>query len=193
MARHAEFDRTKIVEQAMNLFWEKGYEATSIQDLTEVMGIKPGSLYNSFQDKHTLFLEALDRYRATDGSYLLRTLANSTSGKSAIEMFFRGLIEELISDPQNRACFILNATLELGSHDAEVAERVRESTEYGERAFYLALVRAQASGEIGSQHDLRAVAAYLVSMVKGIQVTAKAQPDRENLLAIMRVGLSILS
>jgi TetR/AcrR family transcriptional repressor of nem operon len=193
MARHAEFDRTKIVEQAMNLFWEKGYEATSVQDLTEVMGIKPGSLYNSFQDKHTLFLEALDRYRATDGSYLLHALAESTSGKAAIEMFFRGLIEELISDPQNRACFILNATLELGSHDPEVAERVRESTQFAEEAFRLALDRAKAAGEIGQQYDVQAIAAYLVSMVKGIQVTAKAQPNRESLLAIMQLGLSILN
>src|SRR5215213_1374460 len=116
MARPAEFDRTKIVEKAMNQFWEKGYEATSVQDLTEAMGIKPGSLYNSFQDKHTLFLEALDRYRATEGSYLFEQLAKSKSGKQGITIFFEGLVDQLVSDPDNRACFILNSTLEMASH-----------------------------------------------------------------------------
>lgn len=192
MARHAEFDRTKIVEKAMNQFWEKGYEATSVQDLTEAMGIKPGSLYNTFQDKHTLFLEALDRYRATEGSYLFEQLAKSKSGKEGITTFFEGLIDQLISDPDNRACFILNSTLEMASHDPEVAERVRESTRSGEEVFRLAVESGQAAGEIRADLDARTAAAYLVSMVKGIQVSAKAMPQRDYLMAIVKVGLSIL-
>lgn len=193
MARHAEFDRTKIVEKAMNQFWEKGYEATSVQDLTEAMGIKPGSLYNTFQDKHALFLEALDRYRATEGSYLFEQLAKSKSGKEGITTFFEGLIDQLISDPDNRACFILNSTLEMASHDPEVAERVRESTRSGEEVFRLAVESGQAAGEIRAELDARTTAAYLVSMVKGIQVSAKAMPQRDYLMAIVKVGLSILS
>lgn len=192
MARHTEFDRTKTVEQAMNRFWEKGYEATSIQDLTEAMGIKPGSLYNTFEDKHTLFLEALDRYRATEGSYLFEKLAKSKSGKQGIKTFFAALIDQLVGDPENRACFILNATLELASHDAEVAERIRESTRMGEDVFRQVLEWAQAAGEIGQQVDPRATAAYLVSVVKGIQVSAKASPERDYLQSIANVALSIL-
>ena len=192
MARHAEFDRTKIVDQAMNCFWSKGYEATSVQDLTEAMGIKPGSLYNSFQDKHTLFLEALDRYVATEGSYLFKQVEQSPSGKEAIKTFFVGLVDQLVSDPENRACFMLNATLELASHDAEVAERVFLSTQLGEAVFRRALERAQNAGEIGQHHDVKTLAAFLVSTIKGIQVTAKLAPGRDSLNALAQVALSLL-
>ncbi|MDX2139202.1 MAG: TetR/AcrR family transcriptional regulator [Chloroflexota bacterium] len=192
MARPIEFDRTKALDAAMQVFWCQGYTATSTQDLMQAMGIKPGSLYNAFRDKHTLYLEALERYQETVGSCVFEPLMKPNAGSEAIKQVFADLVNQEVSDPQHRGCFMLNATLELASHDNAVRELAEQAQKRGQNAFYAALLNAQSIGAIDQHHDLEQVAAYLVSLIYGVRSAAKARPEHTYLSQIVHVGLSIL-
>ncbi|MEM6530436.1 MAG: TetR/AcrR family transcriptional regulator, partial [Chloroflexota bacterium] len=121
MPRPKSFNREKVVQQAMNVFWEHGYEATSISDLTEATSLKPGSLYNTFGSKHELYLESLDFYEKHVGSSLFAVLDEPVSGLEAIRQLFSQLIESSRVDP--RGCFMHNAIMERSTCDEDVEQR----------------------------------------------------------------------
>jgi len=176
----------------MQVFWCKGYKATSLEDLSGAMNLRAGSIYNTFTDKHTLYLEALYHYLETESRCLFGVLDEPISGLMAIRTLFDDLIEREVNDPQQRSCFMLNATLELAAHDPAVARLAEMSRTMGQLGFRQALARAQAAGEIGSHHDLDQLAAFLVSTVYGVRMMAKSGADRRALNRVVDAALSIL-
>jgi len=193
MARHKEFDRDDVLEKAMNMFWYKGYEATSVQDLINCMGINRGSLYDTFGDKHSLFLAALDRYRDSTVNERLKVLERSPSGLEAIRQFFYEMVEIRTTDQGYQGCLMVNSMVELALHDDEAAGRVASHAMRFEEAFYRALTRARKHGEIGDEKNLRALARFLASSINGICVMAKISPDVYALKDIADVSLSVLN
>src|SRR6266700_5433476 len=107
MARPKTFDRTQMLDKAIELFWDRGYEATSINDLLDHLGIRRQSLYDTFGDKHTLFLEALKRYDQRN-SATIDILEGSGSGKEAIERVFHRAVQTLGQTKPPRGCLIVN-------------------------------------------------------------------------------------
>jgi TetR/AcrR family transcriptional repressor of nem operon len=191
MARTKEFDRDVALERAMDVFWEKGYEAASLTDLVTAMGIGRQSLYDTFGDKHSLYLAALDRYGALVGARMLAPLDEPGPLKPALRRVFDWLIAEALCHG-DRGCFAVNATVERASCDADVAGRAVANVAGGEEKLRRALEWAQTTGEIGARHDPRALARYLFNAMQGLRVTAKATADREALEDIARVTLSVL-
>lgn len=191
MARTKEFDREVALDRAMHLFWRKGYEAASLQDLVEVMGIGRQSLYDTFGDKHALYLAALDRYGEVLGAHMMATLAEPGPVKPALRRIFDWLIEESLCDGR-RGCFAVNATVERAACDAETAKRMEANFAGVEEQLRQALEQAQASGEIGAHHSSWALARYLFNAIQGLRVTAKVTTDRATLEDIARVTLSVL-
>src|ERR1043166_7581204 len=98
MARHKEFDRDEALHKAMEVFWARGYEAASVQDLVEHMGINRQSLYDTFGDKHALYLQALDRYQEVELRKLFELLARPGSVRKALRQLFTGVIEAALCD-----------------------------------------------------------------------------------------------
>ena len=175
----------------MNLFWCHGYEATSIQDLVEGMGINRSSLYGTFGDKHALYLAALERYQAIVGAQFLTILEQPGSAKAAIRRVFESVVEESLADGLHRGCLMTNSAVERAPHDADIAARIAANVDGTEAAFYRALSRAQAAGEIDSG-DPRARARFLVNALHGLRVMAKATADRAVLEDVAAVTLSVL-
>ena len=192
MARHKEFEREEVLDKAMDLFWRQGYEATSIQDLVSYMGINRGSIYDTFGDKHQLFLAALERY-LDNVSQKLQKLENSPTGIAAIREFFLELLESRTGEKGTQGCMITNSTVELILDDPHTASRIQSQLARMEKAFYQALTRAQAQGEIRPQHNLHALARFLVSSAHGSAVIAKTAPQKEVLEDIVNVTLSVLN
>lgn len=192
MARTKEFDRDVVIDRAMELFWLRGYEATSLQDLVEHMGIGRGSLYATFGDKHRLYLAALDRYAERTSARMHALLERSESARAALEQIFGSIVDDAMSRPQRRGCLLTNTTVELVPHDPAMAEKVAASRAATEAAFRGALVRAQARGELAARHDPRALARFLVSSVVGLYVSAKAGAGRAELEDVVRVVLDAL-
>ena len=191
MARPRKFDRDEALEQAMLVFWRKGYEATYLDDLTEAMGINRPSLYNAFGDKETLYMEALGRYRELHGGKMLAALRGTSFVKAGFRRIFDDLVRESV-EGCCRGCMIVNSTVEGCILGAPVTEFVKETDAASKRAFASALSEAQQKGELSVDKDPEALAAYLYSAVQGLQVRAKAGDDRKSLEAVTDLALSVL-
>src|SRR5918912_54651 len=161
MARHKEFDRDEALRRAMEVFWSRGYEAASVGELVKHMGINRQSLYDTFGDKHALYLQALDRYREVEGRRVFELLERPGSVKKALRQLFQGVVEGAFCDGQRRGCFIGNAMSELAGRCKETAARTCSNIAAAEEALHRALLRGKRTGEIGGGRDLRAVARFL--------------------------------
>lgn len=192
MARPRKFDRSEALDKAMLVFWQKGYEATFLDDLTEAMGINRPSLYNAFGDKHTLYMEALGRYRELYSGKMLGALERADTVKAGFEQIFADLIAES-TERCCRGCMIVNSTVEAWAINEPLAAFVGETDAASKRAFAAVLKDAQLKGELSSDKDPEALATYLYSAIQGLQVRAKAGDDRESLEAIADLALSVLS
>jgi TetR/AcrR family transcriptional repressor of nem operon len=192
MARRKEFDRDEVLEKAMEAFWCQGYEATSIEDLVKHMGINRGSLYDTFRDKRTLFLEAIAHYDNTVTSKAIAELEAPGSAKQAIANYFQSLVERATLDRQRRGCFLTNSVVELAAHDPDAASRLAANLQRLESAFYNALVRAKAEGEISQHKDIRALARFFTSSLQGLRVMSKVNPEPSALQDAANVIVSVL-
>jgi TetR/AcrR family transcriptional repressor of nem operon len=174
----------------MHLFWLNGYGATSMRDLLDGMGIGRGSFYDTFGDKHALFLAALDRFEESRMGWIGEALAGS--GLEGIEEVFRRTVEGMTGSEPRRGCLLANTAVELAPRDPEVAEKISRFVSRAEEAFAGALARAQEAGEIPEERDRRALARFLVSNLHGLRVLARAGTDRRTLEDAARVALEAL-
>lgn len=192
MPRPIEFDRTKALDQAVEVFRCKGYTAASMEDLLSAMSIKPGSLYNTFGDKHSLFIQALNRYEARVGKCLFEALDDPNAGLEAIRAVFHNLIESEVTDPHRAGCLMLNSTLELADHDPEVKALAMQGQQMSVQLFLRALQNAQRKGEIAASTALPDLAVFLVGSIYSVRVMAKLVSDRETLSRMVETALSAL-
>ncbi|RPK94023.1 MULTISPECIES: TetR/AcrR family transcriptional regulator [Streptomyces] len=178
MARTKEFDPEAALQSALELFWQRGYEATSMADLVEHLGIGRASIYATFGNKHELYLKALDRYSENGDSGLLRELSQPGPALPAVRGIVRRFAAEANADDRRaKGCFVTNTAAELGPHDPAAARRVEASWDHIETLLRSALVRAQAQGELGADRDPRALARMLLVLMQGLRVVGKASDD----------------
>lgn len=189
MARPREFNVDTVLESAMQVFWAKGYESTSLDDLCEATGLGRSSLYAAFGDKRALLLRSLDRYEERGIARIVAALSQPPNIRKAVAAFLRDLIDQIVAGPGRRGCFIGNCAAELTCGDRMAATRVRRSLERIEATFRDALVRARGRGEIAATSDVDALARFLVAGIQGLRLVGKAKPDRAALDDIAAVML----
>lgn len=194
MARPSKFDREPLLDKAMHLFWRQGYEATSVQDLGRELDLHPGSIYNTFGDKHGLFLSALDRYAQTGGQYLTNLLQKPGSPRQAIEDTLFTMARLLATPDGRQGCLMTNSAVELGETDPDVARKVTDFQTRFETDIADVLQRAQDLGEMRprSATETLALARFLNGCMRGMQVLAKASPDAQRLNDIARTAVQAL-
>ena len=192
MARHKEFDRDDALHKAMEVFWSRGYGAASIQDLVKHMGINRQSLYDTFGDKHALYLQALDHYGEVEGRKIFELLEQPGAVKKTLRQLFESIVEGSLCKGQRRGCFMGNAMSELAGRCKETAARTCTNMAAVEGAFYRALVRGKKEGELKGVRDPRAVARFLYSSLQGLVLMAKATQDRKTLEDVVKVTLSVV-
>lgn len=191
MGRPYEFDREETLFKAMEVFWEKGYKATSIQDLVDRMGIKRGSIYNTYGDKHSLFIAALEFYAKEINYKRIKMLEQEGSPLLNIKNFF----EEIINIPPEkkaRGCLISNTIVELAPHDAKVAETLRQLHKNIQNAFLNCLNKAVKIGELPQGTDTNALASFFANSTHGLIVIGKSAPDPIETRKVVDVILSTL-
>ena len=192
MARPKEFDRDEVLKRAMEVFWARGYEGTSLQDLVKHMRINRQSIYDTFGDKHSLFLQALDRYREIQSRKVFEVLDRPGSVKRNLKLLFQEAVNKALSEEGRRGCLVGNAMSELAGRCKETAARTCNSVASAERTFQHALQRGKEQGELPAVRDTRAVARFLYSSLQGLLLLAKATRDRQLLNDIVKVTLSVL-
>ncbi|MBL3671494.1 TetR/AcrR family transcriptional regulator [Streptomyces sp. M2CJ-2] len=193
MARTKEFDPDAALQSALELFWRRGYEATSMTDLVEHLGIGRASLYATFGSKHELYLKALDRYAETRDAALLAELSQPGPALPAVRAVVRRFAAEAAS-PEGRlnGCFVTNTAAELAPHDPAAARRVEISWEHVETLLHSALVRAQAQGELPEGRDPRALARMLLVLLQGVRIVGKASNDPARVRDAAEQALALL-
>ena len=189
MARPQEFDRDAALTRALDVFWEKGFDAASVQDLVDRMGIGRGSLYATFGSKHDLFSEALDRYAERTCAACSKVLREPGSPRRALRKLFRDAIDAAADQP---SCLALKSALTVCAEDKTSAARVARMTTRLENAFFEVLQRARAAGETPAGRNLRSLARFLTHSYQALHVTASVRGDRRVLRDVVRTTLSVL-
>ncbi|WMT42337.1 TetR/AcrR family transcriptional regulator [Paenibacillus sp. D2_2] len=178
MARLREFDEVQALDAAMQIFWEKGFEATSLSDLTSRMGIQRPSIYAAFGDKKQLFEAALRKYTQIHASNIRNQFHNSSSIREAFRAFFEGMVEQEYMGEFNRGCFCLNTMVELAPHDEKFEILTREHQMYLTVIFQDAIERGIQSGELKPRLNAKALAQTLIVSLIGLTVMMKSRPER---------------
>ncbi|MFC4118717.1 TetR/AcrR family transcriptional regulator [Nonomuraea zeae] len=179
MARTKEFDPETALQAALELFWERGYEATSMADLVERLGIARASIYGTFGGKRELYLKALERY--LEQHDVVEPLSQPGPALPALRAFLDSYVAECLADELRRGCMVVNTAVEFGASDPVVSRRVVASWAGLETALASTLVRARAQGEIPAEKDPHALARFLLVLLQGLRVLGRADPDPRRL------------
>lgn len=192
MPRTKLFDEKQVLENAMELFWKKGFHATSIQDLVDHLGVNRGSLYDTFGGKQELYDRAFSIYVGNSSRFITEFLNGHDSVKEGIRKLFETSIDSSTSDPESKGCFIVNATTELSHLDEGMKSRLGGNKDRFEKIFFNYLKKGVATGEIDTEKDIEAIAALLFTLYNGIMVIAKVSNERDKLMQTIDTGLAIL-
>lgn len=192
MARLREFDEDHAIDAAVDCFWSRGYEATSVRDLAEHMGIGGASLYNAFGGKRALFVRALERYANRSARERIARLEAGRKPKEAIHAFLAEVVERSLKDTERKGCLLVNSALDVAPHDAELGRVV---TGYLDeiRAFFRRNVEAALkAGQTPDDIDADAVSTHLLGVLMGMRVLARTGARRRTLEAVVRPALDLL-
>ena len=192
MPRTKLFNEEEILDKAMELFWRKGYSATSVQDLVQHLGINRASLYDTFGDKRALFQKAFKKYREVNKDRINDFLAQQSSVKTGFKTLFLQSIKQSQQTTTTRGCFVVNSTIEFVPDDPEMHKVLAANKAEFEGIFQAFLQSGKDSGELSPSLDPQAVAAYLFIYYSGINVIAKINPHEDQLSASVEQALAIL-
>ncbi|MFF4696763.1 TetR/AcrR family transcriptional regulator [Streptomyces chattanoogensis] len=192
MGRPKQFDPDAAVDQAMEVFWRKGYAATTPQDLVDALGIGKGSLYNAFGSKHALFEKALCRYRDSQALALIEMLEEKGPVKDRLRKALRFLAETDLADPDRRGCMAVNTAAELAGTDEVAADLVRRMFDRTEGAFRALVEEGQRAGEIAPGRDAHAIGSLLLNAVVGLRLMARIAEGPDRLSRVIDATVDVL-
>lgn len=175
----------------MEVFWCQGYEATGMPDLVEAMGIGRQSLYNAFESKRGLFLEALKVYQVERAKSLQKVLAGATSPLRGVETLLLSIATST-GVARTRGCLSVNTATEIGVNDAEVAEILSRGAQQSKADLAAALAEAKAQGELPAALDEKAGADFVLTVMRGLRVSAKAGANVAETRNAVRMALLAL-
>jgi TetR/AcrR family transcriptional regulator, transcriptional repressor for nem operon len=188
MPRTKEFDREEALRRAVEVFWRRGYEAASTEELLTAMGIGRQSMYNAFGDKHRLYVEALRHYQAETGADMVERLSAARSPLAALS----GVLLEVArqsEEERRRGCMAVNAATEFADSDKEVAALVDSGLDLCLTTYARLLAEARRRGEVRPDLNERAAANFLHSTLVGMRVRARAGASPDVLHEIATVAV----
>lgn len=191
MARPREFDEDAVLDAAIQCFWNRGYEATSMKDLVGRAGISVASLYNAYGDKRALFRAALDTYVESSIGERIRR-CEAAPPRQAIEAFFGEIVTRSLTDGDQKGCMIVNSALEMAPHDEEFRQVVADALGRIEGFFTRCIEAGQAHGTISRSLAAEALAQHFLAVLMGIRVLARARPERALLEGIAGSAIAML-
>lgn len=183
--RPREFDIDRALEAATQQFWAVGYEATSLQDLLKSMSLSKSSLYQTFGNKHELFIRCLEHYQQSMVDKLKEELENSSSVKQFVSEF----LEEVIAESNNRSgrkgCFLVNTANELSQRDADIGRVVTDGTSNVAKVFQQAIELGITKKEISAKPPVEHLVGYLMTTISGLRTMIKAGAEQNTLKPVV--------
>ena len=182
MPRVKLFDKNEVLSKATELFWKKGYHATSIQDLVSFLGINRGSLYDTYGGKKELFDKAFQLYRTNNCNGITAFFESQKEVKKGFRKLFEIGINESVSDIDQKGCFVVNTTTELIPGDEEMLTIIQENKKVFESVFYAFLLKGQENGEIPKGKNIKNISCLFYTFYNGLKVVAKVETNPKELL-----------
>ena len=192
IGRPREFDSEQALEAAMQVFWSKGYETTSLADLIETMKISKSSFYQTFESKHRLFQNCLNYYQDRFISNVTDSLQKAKSGRSFIEDLFNSIADKARPSCDRRGCLILNCVSEFAQRDPIISKLITKSIKRITDVFLSAVKRAQQEGDICKNKNPLPLARYLLSSMNGLTAMIKAGSGPAEIKEVTQVVLAAL-
>ena len=192
MARPREFDEGTVLDAAIQCFWSRGYEATSVKDLIDETGITAASLYNAYGDKRGLFRTALDRYVESSIAARMQRCA-ALPPREAIEAFFAEILSRSLNDREHKGCMLVNSALEMAPHDPEFQRIIARVLTRLEKFFLNCIETGQTAGTITHAMSAEQLARHLLGVLIGVRVLARVRPERALLEGVIAPALALLN
>jgi TetR/AcrR family transcriptional repressor of nem operon len=192
MARPREFDEGAVLDAAIQQFWLRGYQGTSVRDLADEMGIAGASLYNAFGDKRTLYRSSLNRYLEQTFRERIRRLESTLPPHEAITAFFGEIIERSSTDKRRRGCMLVNSTLEHVPEDRDFQQIVATFLSDVESFFLRSVAAGQRKRTVTVSQTAENLSQMLLGQLLGIRVLARIRPDRKLLEGMVRPVFALL-
>lgn len=192
MGRLKTFDEDRALDAAVDCFWARGFEATSVRDLADAMGIGGASLYNTFGGKQALFSRSLERYAERSMRNRIARMEVSHRPKDAIVAFIAEIIARSVADPDRKGCLLVNSALDVAPHDAEIGKVVAGYLDEIRLFFQRNLEAARQAGQVSRRLDPEEVSGHLLGIVLGIRVLARTGARRKLLEGIARPAIDLL-
>ena len=177
------FDRDQALEAALRLFWSRGYEATSISDLTAAMGITPPSLYGAFGDKKQLFLEAVDRYQAKAGRFAFAALTEEPTAERSIRRLMLDTVDFFTSEDNPKGCLVVLGATNCATGSIDMFEALAGRRRLSAGAVMARIAAGQAAGELAEGADAEALADLVTGSLYGLAIKARDGEPRDRLKA----------
>ncbi|PIF30893.1 TetR family transcriptional regulator [Flavobacterium sp. 9] len=193
MARTKEFNEDQALDKAIEIFWHKGYNGTSAQDLVTHLGLSRSSLYDTFGDKQKLFAQSLQRYQKNAQDQIVKLFDESENIKETLRDIFKQAVIESLEDRITKGCFMVNSSVELAMHDEEIAKIVKNNSQIMEEVFTNAVKKGQDQGHISKTIDARVLARFIFNNYSGIRVLARTgERDKQVYDDIVKAMFSVL-
>ncbi len=193
MPRTEVFDRDIVLGKVRDLFWDKGYNATSMNDLVETTGLNRSSLYNSFGNKMTLYKTVLIQYQEESQDHFQEALHRAGNPLEAIHFIFENILNAVLNDPNGKGCFSLNCTAELSRSNASIKDYLEKMYERNIDFFQGLVQEGQDAKLINTIETAEHYAYYLMSVSQGLKMTSILVNHRTKLDHIVRNALKVLS
>ena len=192
MSRVKEYIREEVLDAATMVFWERGYNGTSMNDLVDATGLNKHSMYKEFGNKEGLFLACIENYVQKTSREQTEILNKEPLGFHNIEAFFEDRVDYL-STRNCKSCLLVNAAIEKEVLGDEVNQRARKYLVQQEKAFFKCLEAAQRNGEIPESTDLNLMAQYLLCFLEGLNVMGKTNPTKKSLKLLVKEVLDTVT
>ncbi len=193
MARTKEFNEDQALDKAIEIFWHKGYNGTSAQDLVTHLGLSRSSLYDTFGDKQKLFAQSLQRYQKNAQNQIVELFDHSENIKETLHDIFKQAVVESLEDRITKGCFMVNSSVELAMHDEEIAKIVKNNSQIMEEVFTNAIQKGQDAGHISKANSAKVLARFIFNTYSGIRVLARTgERDKQVYDDIIKAMFSIL-
>ena len=192
MARTKDFDESEVLNKAISIFWHRGYHGTSMTELVSGLGISRSSLYDTYGNKHSLFIKALESYH-TKALHRMNMIPHQcTSAKEEIKQLLELTKSDLIGDLKQDGCFWVNAAVEIVPYDQEIEDIITHYNQQVEEIFHSALKKGQDNGEIPLCINSMATSRFFASTVKGLSVVARSKTDSCVFDDTINVAMSVI-
>ncbi len=193
MPRSEDFNRNEVLEQAKNIFWKKGYNGTSMQDLVDATGLNRSSIYNSFGNKKDLYEQTLKKYQDDSRSLFDKVKEKNRNALESIGLVFLYVLDEILLDKESKGCMLINCYTEMGNQDNDLKNLLDANQEKLHGIFESLVIKGQEDGSVRNNESSDLLAHYLVSTFQGFRITGLRIQNPKVLKSIIQNTLKTIA